>query len=202
MYSSFLSNVWPHPFGGYSFLSAYSVPFPFRISLSLHPCILHEFPSLSSPRDGWGWVAWESDCKQSAVPAPDESWEKLTIWWNDKGGGTEELVESLLHSEEIISIQQNSNVYLNWHMWGVAFMVQHLLLLSACSCSCKYWAYRMTLQATVINLNKKKLHGLSPRANYNDRATAACRRSNCQLLRIEGATWSAWWIPTAVFSVF
>jgi hypothetical protein len=35
------------------------------------------------------------------------------------------------------------------------------------------------------------LHGLSPRANYTDRATAACRRSDCQLLRIEGATWSA-----------
>jgi hypothetical protein len=26
-----------------------------------------------------------------------------------------------------------------------------------------------------------KLHGLSPRANYTDRATAACRRSDCQL---------------------
>jgi hypothetical protein len=38
---------------------------------------------------------------------------------------------------------------------------------------------------------KKKLHGLSPRANYTDRATAACRRSDCQLLKIEGATWSA-----------
>jgi hypothetical protein len=35
---------------------------------------------------------------------------------------------------------------------------------------------------------KKKLHGLSPRANYTDRATAACQRSDCQLLRIEGAT--------------
>jgi hypothetical protein len=33
---------------------------------------------------------------------------------------------------------------------------------------------------------KTKLHGLSPRANYTDRATAACRRSDCQLLRIEG----------------
>jgi hypothetical protein len=40
-------------------------------------------------------------------------------------------------------------------------------------------------------LGGKKLHGLSPRANYTDRATAACRRSDCQLLRIEGATWSA-----------
>jgi hypothetical protein len=35
------------------------------------------------------------------------------------------------------------------------------------------------------------LHSLSPRTNYTDRATAACRRSECQLLRIEGATWSA-----------
>jgi hypothetical protein len=26
-----------------------------------------------------------------------------------------------------------------------------------------------------------KLHGLSPRAKYTDRATAACRRSDCQL---------------------
>jgi hypothetical protein len=44
------------------------------------------------------------------------------------------------------------------------------------------------------DLNDKqtnKLHGLSPRANYTDRAAAACRRSDCQLLRIEGATWSA-----------
>jgi hypothetical protein len=36
---------------------------------------------------------------------------------------------------------------------------------------------------------KKNFHGLSPRANYTDRATPACRRSDCQLLRIEGATW-------------
>jgi hypothetical protein len=41
------------------------------------------------------------------------------------------------------------------------------------------------------NKQTNKLHGLSPRANYTDRATAACRRSDCQLLRIEGAMWSA-----------
>jgi hypothetical protein len=29
--------------------------------------------------------------------------------------------------------------------------------------------------------DKKKLHDLSPRANYTDRTTAACRQSNCQL---------------------
>jgi hypothetical protein len=39
---------------------------------------------------------------------------------------------------------------------------------------------------------KKKFLGLNPRANYIDRATAACRRSDCQILRIKGATWSAW----------
>jgi hypothetical protein len=43
----------------------------------------------------------------------------------------------------------------------------------------------------VQDLKKTKLHGLSPRANYTDRATAVCRQSDCQLLRIEGATWSS-----------
>jgi hypothetical protein len=43
-----------------------------------------------------------------------------------------------------------------------------------------------------LKLKKKtKLHGLSPRANYTHRATAACRRSDCQLLQIDGAIWSA-----------
>jgi hypothetical protein len=51
-------------------------------------------------------------------------------------------------------------------------------------------------------LQNKNLHGLSPPANYTDRATAVCQRSDCQLLKIKGATWSAWRIPTAVFSVF
>jgi hypothetical protein len=45
-------------------------------------------------------------------------------------------------------------------------------------------------QLQKIYFNKKNLHGLSPRAKYTDRATAACRRSDCQLLRIEGVTWS------------
>jgi hypothetical protein len=38
---------------------------------------------------------------------------------------------------------------------------------------------------------KKELHGMSARANYIDRETAACWRSDCQLLRIESAMWSA-----------
>jgi hypothetical protein len=51
-----------------------------------------------------------------------------------------------------------------------------------------------------LKLKLTKLRGLIPRANYTDRTTAACRRSWCRLLRIEGATWSAWGIPPAVFS--
>jgi hypothetical protein len=59
------------------------------------------------------------------------------------------------------------------------------------------------LHVQYFNSNKQnKLHGLSPRANYTDRATAACRRRDCQLLRIKGAKWSAWRIPSGVFSVF
>jgi hypothetical protein len=57
----------------------------------------------------------------------------------------------------------------------------------------------LTLMTNV--LYKKKLHGLSPQANYTDRETAVCRQNDCQLSRIEGATWSAWRIPTAVFLV-
>jgi hypothetical protein len=50
---------------------------------------------------------------------------------------------------------------------------------------------RFQCQSRQGKLKLFKLHGLSPRANYTDRATAACRRSSCQLLQIEGATWSA-----------
>jgi hypothetical protein len=46
----------------------------------------------------------------------------------------------------------------------------------------------ITVQVSTLTT---KLHGLSPRANYTDRVTAACRRSDCQLLRIVGAMWSA-----------
>jgi hypothetical protein len=48
--------------------------------------------------------------------------------------------------------------------------------------------------------NKNKLLGFIPRANYTDRATAACRRGFCQLLQIKSVAWSTQRIPTAVFS--
>jgi hypothetical protein len=70
-------------------------------------------------------------------------------------------------------------------------------LLSSCFSSYFVLEYQLRLE----NI-KKKLHGLSPRVNYTDRATAACRRSDCQLLRIEGAMFlPAWRIPTAVISI-
>jgi hypothetical protein len=45
---------------------------------------------------------------------------------------------------------------------------------------------------------KTKLRGASPQANYTDRATAACRRSFCQLLRIESVARSGQLMPTPV----
>jgi hypothetical protein len=52
------------------------------------------------------------------------------------------------------------------------------------------WDY---VHVEFVHRTKKKtnVRGLSPQTNYTDRATAACRRSYCQLLLIEGATWSA-----------
>jgi hypothetical protein len=41
-------------------------------------------------------------------------------------------------------------------------------------------------QKCLLSLKKTKLHGLSPRANYTDRATAACRRSDCQFFADRG----------------
>jgi hypothetical protein len=48
--------------------------------------------------------------------------------------------------------------------------------------------YKFFTEFAESTAKKTKLHGLSPRANYTDRATAACRRSDCQLVRIESAT--------------
>jgi hypothetical protein len=76
------------------------------------------------------------------------------------------------------------------------------VLHSNCIIFIHYMAPEIIILNTIKQTNKNKLHGLSPQANYTDSATAVCRRSDCQLLRIKGATWSTWRIPTAVFSVF
>jgi hypothetical protein len=66
-------------------------------------------------------------------------------------------------------------------------LITAILLTQRPSCYCG-----KTVSLPNRDTNKQnKLHGLSPRANYTDRATAASRRSDCQLLRIMGTTWSA-----------
>ena len=44
----------------------------------------------------------------------------------------------------------------------------------------------------------KKLRGLSPRADYTDRAAAAGRRISANFCGYRGVTWSAQRVPTAV----
>jgi hypothetical protein len=82
----------------------------------------------------------------------------------------------------------------------VSRFIQHILCFAELSFLSQ--SHVTLMLASYREQKQTKLHGLSPRANYTDRATAASRRSGCQLLRIEGATWSAWRIPTAVFSIF
>jgi hypothetical protein len=50
---------------------------------------------------------------------------------------------------------------------------------------CHYTDWATAILFILITL-KNKLHGLSPRANYTDRATAACLRSDCQLFADRG----------------
>jgi hypothetical protein len=48
-------------------------------------------------------------------------------------------------------------------------------------CAVPFIFFRVQLR---LFLQTTKLRGLSPRANYTDRETAACRRSQCQRLRV------------------
>jgi hypothetical protein len=81
----------------------------------------------------------------------------------------------------------------------------------------RYLSRRTSLSPNIVEVTKSvsrnttrmykqkkqsKLLGLSPRANSNDRVTAAWWQSWCHFLRMKGATWSAWRIPMVVFSVF
>jgi hypothetical protein len=69
---------------------------------------------------------------------------------------------------------------------GIGFPIRRLLRLAGL-----WWRYFNPLKLI-------KLRGFSPQANYTYRATAACRRSECQLLRIEGIAWSTQRIPMSV----
>jgi hypothetical protein len=94
-------------------------------------------------------------------------------------------------------------------LWSHLIVSQHFMEPEGSSSNsqelstCPYpWSDQCSSRHPILSLQLLKLHGLSTRANYTDRATAACRRSDCQLLRIEGATWSTWRIPQSVFSIF
>jgi hypothetical protein len=50
----------------------------------------------------------------------------------------------------------------------------------------KHDGKQTTSKEEEMQKKKKKNRGLSPRANYTDRATAACRRSDCQLFADRG----------------
>jgi hypothetical protein len=51
----------------------------------------------------------------------------------------------------------------------------------------------------LIKIKKKNENSLAlVRDNYIDRATSACWRSQCQLVRIEGVAWSSQRIPMVV----
>jgi hypothetical protein len=52
---------------------------------------------------------------------------------------------------------------------------------------------------TIRSVNIKQLRVLNPRANYTDRHMLA---KLVPTLRIEGATWSAWWISTTGAAIF
>jgi hypothetical protein len=90
--------------------------------------------------------------------------------------------------------------YHNIHQWLSAALTSYVLSVNSYVQTTKLF-HRPPFDCKTKN-KTNKLHGLSPRANYTGRATAASRRSDCQLLQIQGATWSAWRIPTALFSVF
>jgi hypothetical protein len=91
----------------------------------------------------------------------------------------------VLTSEDYYRLPSNEG------LWFLA-----MLLYRYCLTNREPWLSSRLSSIQTKTKTKTKLHGLSPRA------TAACRRSDCQLVRIEGATWSAWRIPTAVFLGF
>jgi hypothetical protein len=129
------------------------------------------------------------------------------------------LTAEVLHSSEIAGYIRTTLCYIpengNFHNYFWNLQILHNMDNSFIVCLyfvllCSHF-HSLRTSPTLLNQGrvegescmvlKKKLHGLSPRANYTDRATAACRQSDCQLWRVESATWSGWRIPT-VFSVF
>jgi hypothetical protein len=97
-------------------------------------------------------------------------------------------------SRRVLSASRHSR-----HMWRAARHVPCQIVtarIQGCTLSSVFFYFAHILYT------KKKLHGLSPRANYTDRATTACREVIANFCGKKVATWSVWRIPTAVFSAF
>jgi hypothetical protein len=124
------------------------------------------------------------------------------------------LLASFWHrTTEFLQLVPCITAFIYWRRWKLYVCMCVYIYIYICSCVCVCVCVYLWLCVRVCvcvcvcvrGWSKKlkiKLHGLSPRANCTDRATAAYRRSDCQLVRIEGATWSAWRIPPAVFLGF
>jgi hypothetical protein len=98
------------------------------------------------------------------------------------------------------------NVIYSIIFYNTSVMIKCIFLTKPTSCpiwiTTSFFLHWAGSSQGTLRLIKKKLRGKSPRTNYTDRVTAACRRSYCQLLRIQVATWSTWRILTAVLSAF
>jgi hypothetical protein len=100
-----------------------------------------------------------------------------------------------------------SLIHHHYYAQGDYLLIRNVLRLSDCSHVLNENSFDSAVNILTVIVRDAinisiKLRDLSPRANYTNQETAACRRSYCQLLRIEGATLLAWRFPTAVFSVF
>jgi hypothetical protein len=68
-------------------------------------------------------------------------------------------------------------LYLHSHMRPHGVVIEHKEILRVSVTNPGPFYLRRPPPGRIINTCKIKLRGLSPRANYTDRATAACRRS-------------------------
>jgi hypothetical protein len=84
------------------------------------------------------------------------------------------ILDSLYEQEEQLALLLASLI-----SWDSFLHVRATRMFVMTSCLLK-------VRLVTLSIKKKKLHGLSPRANYTDRATATCRRNDCQLFADRG----------------
>jgi hypothetical protein len=96
----------------------------------------------------------------------------------------------LVHCPYLVKLHIKNHFFLLWPFWKLTpqihtCMPTHMWLHK--HTHTQIYMHPPTLTVKLTNDTKRKnLHGLSPRVNYTDRATAACRRSDCQLFADSG----------------